>query len=203
MVRAVAPFLVVLVTVLFASIAADAHHTDLRDPDDTRGALDVREVRLAHEGGPPAWSIVTFAKWGVLGMWDRGYLIVFLDTQGSPEAEYYLLIRSDRWSLEGTLWRAHVYGPDSLLGTVPVWRQSGRSASVRVRLTRLTFGPNRIFYRWWAETVYTSDGCRRSCHDRAPNGTATVLQWRPGMSPTPSPSPSPTSTPTPTSAPSP
>ena len=54
-------------------------------------------------------------------------------------------------------------------------------------ITRLTFGASRAFYRWWTETIFTGELCRRTCHDHAPNGDP-VLQWRPGMSPSPSPS---------------
>ena len=195
LVRVLSPFVAGLATVVLVSLAAGAHDTDLTDPDDTRGALDIRQVRLAHDGVPPTWTIVTFAKWGVLKMWDEGYLIVWLDTEVGPDPEYYALIRSNRYRLEGSLWRARIYGPDSLVRRLDVWRLSGRSATVRVRLVDLAFGPKRTFYRWWVSTVYTSDVCRRSCQDRAPNGTETVLQWRPGMSPTPPPSES--SSPTP------
>lgn len=128
-------------------------------------------------------------------MWDRGYFMVLLDTEGGTGTEFYLLIRSAGRALEGSLWRARAVGPDSYLGSVPVRRLSRRSASVQVGLSRLTFGASRSFYRWWVETLYTSDTCRRTCHDVAPNGEP-VRQWRPGMSPTPSP-PSPTDSPSP------
>jgi hypothetical protein len=194
--RAAALLVAAVATVVAMSLVAGAHHTDLLDPNDARGKLDIHEVRLGHAAGPHFWTIVTFARWGIGEMWDAGYLMVMLDTRFSPEAEYYLLIRSDGTSLLGTLWRVHASGPDSNLGAVPVRRLSGRSASVQVRLSRLTFGPTRRFYRWWVLTLYTSAVCPRTCFDRAPNGT-TVLQWRPGMSPTPSPSPSPSGSPTP------
>ncbi len=187
-VRAAAPFVATFVTVLLIAIVARAHDTDLLDPDDTRGKLDVRQVRLAHDAGPPLWTVVTFARWGIGEMWDRGYVMVLLDTQGGEAPDFYLLVRSNGSAMGGMLWRVHAYGPDSYLGTVPVQRLSLKSVSVQVSLSRLTFGTNRKFYRWWVHTVYTSDICRRTCHDRAPD-RASVLQWRPGMSPTPSPSP--------------
>jgi len=196
--RAAAPFAAALITIVLMTVVAGAHDTDLQDPDDARGKLDVRQVRLAHVGGPPTWTIVTFGEWSTAAMWDRGYIMVFLDTQGGSGAEYYLLVRSAGIALEGSLWRAHAYGPDSYLGSVITSRPSRRGASVRVRLKRLTFGASRPFYRWWVQTVYTSDVCRRTCHDQAPNREP-VLQWRPGMSPTPTPTP----TPTPSDSPSP
>lgn len=199
--RAAAPFAAALVTIALAAAAAGAHHTDLADPDDTRGKLDVKQVRFAHVAQPPFWTVVTFGQWGTAEMWDRGYITISLDTQGREGADYYMLIRSTHRSLEGSLWRARAYGPDSYLGSVPVKRLSRRSVSVRLGLSRVTFGTSRDFYRWRVETLFTSDICRRTCHDRAPNG-GPVLQWRPGMSPTPSPSPSPTPSPSPSPSPS-
>lgn len=195
-IRVAAPFAAALVTVGLIAAAVGAHDTDLMDPDDTHSKLDIRQVRLAHQPGPPFWTVVTFGEWRTAAMWDRGYIMVLLDTEGGVAAEYYLLIRSAGRVLEGSLWRARGFGPDSYRGSVPVRRLSRRSASVQVGLSRLTFGSSRLFYRWWVQTVYTSETCRRTCHDRAPNGEP-VRQWRPGMSPTPSPSPSQSGSPSP------
>lgn len=198
-IRAAAPFAAALVTIVLMTVAAGAHDTDFQDPGDVRGKLDVKQVRLAH--GPPTWTIVTFGEWTTRRMWDRGYMMILLDTQSGVSPEFYLLVRSTGTALQGSLWRARSYGPDSYLGSVPTRRPSLRSASVQVSLKRLTFGANRSFYRWWVLTVYTNHACPRTCHDRAPNG-GTVLQWRPGMSPTPSP-PSPSPSPSPSSSESP
>jgi hypothetical protein len=187
--RTLAPFAAALVTVAVVAAIAGAHDTDFTDPDDTRGRLDLERVRLSHESGLLRWTLTTFGEWRTVEMWDRGYLMVLIDTQGGPGAEYYLLVRSAGVALEGSLWRARSVGPDSFVRSVPVDRWSRRSATVQVRLFRLTFGASRAFYRWWTETLFTGELCRRTCHDRAPNGDP-VLQWRPGMSPSPSPSPS-------------
>ena len=181
------PFAAALVTVALVAVVAGAHDTDLTDPDDTRGKLDVREVRLDHQPLPPKWTVATFGVWTTAQIWDSGYLMVLLDTQGGVPAEYYLLVRSAGTQLQGSLWRTHATGPDSLLGSVPVERSSRRNATVQVGLSRLTFGASRSFYRWWVQTIFTGDLCPRTCHDIAPDGEP-VLQWRPGMSPTPSPS---------------
>ena len=191
--RASAPFAAALATVALVAIVASAHHTDLLDPNDTRGKLDVRQVRLAHQPLPPVWTVVTFAEWRTAEMWDRGYILVLLDTSGGERADYYLLVRSIGSVLRGSLWRARIFGPDSYVGNVPVKRLSPRSASVQVSLSRLKFGAKRSSYRWWVQTVFTGLTCQRTCQDRAPNRES-VLQWRPGMSPSPS-SPSPTEDP--------
>jgi hypothetical protein len=170
-VRAVLSFVAAIVTVGALTLIAGAHDTDFNDPNDTRGKLDVSRVRLAHQPAPPIWTIVTFQEWGIREMWDRGYLMVLIDTRMDPAPEHYLLVRSDVFALEGTLWRIRSVG-----------------------LRRLAFGPTRPFYRWWVKTIVTGDLCPQTCQDRAPNG-GRVLNWRPGMSPTPSPSP--TSSPSP------
>ena len=194
--RAVAPFAAALVTIALIAVGATAHDTDFRDPDDTKGKLDVRQVRLAHVGQPPVWTTVTFGEWGTAEMWDRGYITVLLDTLGGEGVDYYLLIRSAHTTLEGSLWRARAVGPDTYLGSVPVKRPSRRAASVQMALSRVDFGASRKFYRWWVETLFTSDICRRTCRDRAPNGDP-ALQWRPGMSPTPTQTASPSGSPSP------
>ena len=197
-VRAVASLVAALAAVALMAAIAGAHHTDRQDPNETPGKLDVQQVRFAHQPGPPTWTVVTFAEWGVGEIWDRGYLMIMLDTAAGAPAEHYVLVRSTGSSLVGSLWRARNVGADTYLGTVPVTRPSRRSASVQVGSFRLTFGEDRSFYRWWVETLFTGSTCRRSCQDRVPNRNA-VLQWRPGMSPSPSPSP----TPSPSTSPSP
>jgi hypothetical protein len=188
--RTIAPFGAAVVTVALVAAIAGAHHSDITDPNDTAGKLDIHEVRLAHQPGPPRWALVTFGEWRTKEIWDRGYLIVMLDTRRGAAAEHYLLVRSTGTELVGSLWRIRSVGPDSYLGQVPVKRWSRRNATVQVGLSRLTFGDSRTFYRWWAETLFTGDRCRRTCLDRAPD-VDSVLQWRPGMSPSPSESPSP------------
>jgi hypothetical protein len=192
------PFAAAAATVVAMSLVAGAHDTDLTDPNDARGKLDIRQVRLAHETRTQRWTIVTASKWRNLEMWDRGYVEVLLDTRRKDLADYSLLVRADRREIRASLWRLHRVGPDSFLGPVVVDRPSLRSVSVQVGLRKLVIGERRDFYRWWIHTVVTSKACPRTCHDVAPNGDP-VVQWLPGRSPTPSvtPTPTPTSTPSP------
>jgi hypothetical protein len=185
-----------MATALLAALVAGAHDTDFNDLNDTRGKLDVRAVGLAHDERAPRWKITTFGEWGTLEMWDRGYLEVLLDTRRKRAPEYYVLIRSTRSELQGTLWRSRAGTPDSYLGQVPVTRPSRRSVTAQVGLWRLSFGDRRDFYRWQVHTVFTSSVCRRTCHDEAPNA-GSILQWRPGRSPSPSVTPSPFPSPSP------
>lgn len=194
--RVAAPFAAAAATVVTIALVAGAHDTDVTDPNDTKGKLDVRRVRLDHDTKTPRWTVVTASRWTNREMWDRGFIEVLLDTRRDEAAEYYLLVRTNRSRLEGSLWRLQRVGPDSYLGTLRVSRPSRRSATVEVQLWRLEFGDKRDFYRWWVHTVITSSVCPRTCHDVAPNGDP-VLQWRPGRSPTPSVTTTPSATPTP------
>ena len=104
--RPLTPFLAAALTVVVAivAIAAPRVHTDTNDPNDTRGVLDVRRVRLAHQTGTEV-TVLTFAKWAPPAIWDRGNAYVFFDTQGGPEAEYFILVRSMGTKLHASLWR--------------------------------------------------------------------------------------------------
>ena len=200
--RVLAPFVAAIATVGLLGIVAGAHDTDFDDPNDTRGLLDVSAVRLAHQPGPPRWSVITFPRWTIQRIWDRGYAMVLLDTRAGHGPDFYLLMRSVGSALQGTLWQIRSTGPDSYLGTVPVAKPGARSVTVEVGLRRLGFDPGRRFYRWTVQTVFTSDTCPKTCQDRAPNA-GQKLQWRPGMSPTPTPSPTSSPSPSPSGAPAP
>ncbi|HEX5936093.1 MAG TPA: hypothetical protein VFZ75_00150 [Actinomycetota bacterium] len=189
--RMTAAFLAAIVTVGVVTLVAGAHDTDFMDPNDRAGKLDVRIVKLKHAPSPAIWTVVTFGDWGIREIWDRGYVTVMLDTRDGPPADHYLLVRSTGNELRGSLWRIRAVGPDIFQGAVQVHRRSRRSVSVQVSLWRLAFGESRRFYRWSVHTIFTSDACRRTCQDHAPNGGVSVKQWRPGMSPSPSPSASP------------
>lgn len=198
--RVAAVVAAVVLSLVVAGFAV-AVNVRLTDPDDTVGALDIRQVKFAQpKGEPPAWSVITAGSWKVGALWDRGYVFVQLDTKWSEAADYYALIRSDGLALRGQLFRVATKDGtrDSAIAPLKVWRKASDSVSVRIPLKLMTFGPTRTFYRWWVVTSLTSDKCPATCLDRAPD-EGSVQQWRPGMSPTPSP----TVTPTPTPSPSP
>jgi hypothetical protein len=189
--RPAAPFLVAaaIVAVAITAIAGPAFHSDLRDPNDTKGLLDVRRVRLAHRGGTEV-TVITFADWTAGSIWDRGNAYVFLDTQGGDDPEYFVLVRSTGSDLQASLWRDRRDRRDRFLRNVKVRRKSPDGLSVSVPVKSLEFGGFRDSYFWWAMTSFTGEICRRTCLDRAPDD-GSVEQWRPGMSPTPTTSPSP------------
>ncbi len=184
------PFLIAVVIAGLAvvALAGPRFHSDVNDPNDTRGLLDVRTVRLDHEGGTE-FTVITFASWTAPTLWDRGNAFVFLDTEGGAAAEYFALVRSLGPELEASLWRARYDRADRFIRKIGVRRKSGEGVSVAVPIKALKFGRSRTAYFWWASTTFTGAVCRRTCIDRIPND-GSVEQWRPGMSPTPTPSPS-------------
>jgi hypothetical protein len=183
--RPAVPFAVAaaIVAVAVIALAAPRLHSDVRDGNDTKGLLDVRRVRLAHEGGTEV-TVITFATWTAAGIWDRGNAYVFLDTSGSPDAEYFVVVRSTGPDLQASLWRDRRDRRDVFMRNVKVRRKTSDGVSVAVPIKSLDFGRSRESYFWWATTSFTGEVCRRTCIDRAPDEGA-VEQWRPGMSPTP------------------
>ena len=189
--RPAVPFVVagLIALVAVVAIAAPSLHSDFNDPNDTKGLLDVRRVRLAHEGGTEV-TVLTFADWTPASIWDRGNGYVFLDTEGGEDPEYFVVVRSTGSDLQGSLWRDRRARRDLFLRNVTVRRKSSDGVSVAVPIKSLEFGRFRTSYSWWTMTSFTGEVCRRTCLDRAPDDGA-VEQWRPGMSPTPTNSPSP------------
>lgn len=138
-----------------------------RDPRDTRGPLDVARVRTALGSRTPVWSVRTHGTWATRPIWDRGYAIVWLDTRGGPQPNHYALLRSTGGGVSGALYRVRA-GRDVRMGSLRTWRPNRRGISVRIPLARLRVGPNRAFYRWSVQTVFTGPNCRRVCFDPVP-----------------------------------
>jgi hypothetical protein len=165
------------IAVLVASLAvglsappATAAVTRVDDGNDTPGRLDIRYVSREHVNYP-RFNIHTFARWSVRSIWDRGNLVVRLDTRHGERFDYYALIRADGGRLVASLWRDYRRRADGYRGSLPEGRTGRRSAYVVVPLKRLDFGAARSVYRWQAETLYIGPTrCnQRLCIDRAPN----------------------------------
>jgi hypothetical protein len=167
------PLVATVTLVLSVASVAWAHHTDITDPNDTTGALDIRQVRVGHHAGKPVeFTVITAARWKPIHIWDRGFFTVSLDTRGDEREEYRVVIRSTGRQMDATLWwvRKDPARPDKLLRHLDVFRKTTDGVSVRLPpLWKLRFGEGRAFYRWWAESILTSQKCPRTCFDRAPN----------------------------------
>jgi hypothetical protein len=137
------------------------------DPNDSQGFLDVRRVDSVLESEAPVWRVQTGSRWSVFKMWDRGFILLHLDTFGADVSDYYAMIRSTGGRLRATLYRnGHA------LSRLTVWRDGRRSVFIRIPLRKLLTGGTRRFYKWRLLTL--TDRCRRACLDRVPGDGALV-----------------------------
>jgi hypothetical protein len=203
--RMAAGTVALMVIVGLMPLLASANHQTVTDPNDGKGPLDVHRVAVKGKRARPKWKVVTFSGWSAQSIWDQGYGLVYLDTLGDRHFDYYGLVRSNGYALEGTLWRQRKKKGDVKMGKLQVARSNHRSFTVKIPLRKLEIPAARVYYRWYVQTITTSDVCPRSCFDRAPDDGA-VTEPVPGRTstttipPTIVPSVSVTPTPTPSSS---
>jgi len=168
--RRLVPLAVVcVIAVLLASEAASAAPSVLTDPNDASG-LDISRVTLAADTPPPTWTIRTFRSWTIPKLWDRGYFLVELDTIGGPSVEYRAVARSNGRQMVGALYHVRRDGKSVQIAKLETHKVDPRSLSIRVPLSKLTFGPDRTSYKWDVVTSYSSGQCAHGvCFDRAPD----------------------------------
>ena len=181
-------------------LLAVASHVEVRDPNDTRGILDVRRVDVSGTERP-TWQVITFSDWTVARLWDKGYLLVRLDTFGSARYDYYALVRSNGRGLKGTLVRDRQGKPDFNMSKLTAWHPTRTSIKVRIPLSRMRVGERRLEYFWQIQTLFSNKSCTRICIDDAPNDGG-VAEPIPGRTPDPIPNPTIAPTLTPTATPS-
>jgi hypothetical protein len=169
--------------VVAVSLTAWAALSVVHDANDTRGLFDVRTVRL-DPTKPPEWTVITFSSWTIQSVWDRGYVLVYLDTMGTDDPDYYGLIRSD-----GDVMRADLYRDlntnDHRIRTLKVWRNGGHQVSLRIPLGFVKIGVHRTLYRWSVLTLFTSSKCHVPCVDTAPDSGMIDQTLSPSPTPTP------------------
>lgn len=163
-----------LVTALAVAVAlpppASARSATVRDGNDTKGPLDVR--RVYHLGGRrPMWKISTGSNWTARRVFERGFVLVYLDTFGPRDSDYYALLWSNRARMRGTLVRDRSRPRrDRAIAGLKVWRRDRGSVSVRIPLARLFVSERRTSYRWYVKTIVGLRRCARAvCIDRAPD----------------------------------
>jgi len=155
--------------VLLGAAPAWASHTDLTDPNDVDGRLDLDQVWLRHDTDPFVWIFETFREWKPREMWDRGYLLVELDTRGSEGVDYVALIRSNGRRLEGVLLRTRRDGRQVKVLDLDAWKAGPDGAGIAVPLDALRFRVGRTSFLWSASTLFTGRTCTTTCIDRAPD----------------------------------
>ena len=184
---------VVALGAMIAAVAipmfATARHAVVRDPNDTRGALDVRRVEMVSGN---RWKVTTWRGWGTRALWDRGHFLIYVDTFGGIRADYYVLVSSNGKEMTAVLYRDRDGGKDRRIRSVRVRHPSRKVVSATVPLRKLARRGSGV-YQWYVLSLFSSNRCRRVCFDRAPN-SGTIIE--PGPTPTPTPTlPTPTTTP--------
>lgn len=153
-----------------ADVCADAPGLSCYPPSppdgpDTAGKLDVRVVQTTPGSGVSAWRVVMGRPVPLRLLWDRGYVVVSLDTAGDAGFEWHAILRSTGGKVRGLLLRD---GSRGTTGRVKARRPGPRSLVLRVSLARLGIPPERPYIRWAVRTVYTGPGCRVACLDGVP-----------------------------------
>lgn len=178
---------VTVVAVVALAVPAGAQNTDQADPNDTEGRLDLEAVRF-DASGAPTWRLVTFSAWTVRAIWDRGYLMVQLDTKGDAAVDFVAVVRSNGRRLVATLFRLRRSGGQAEIASLRTEKSGSSAAWVSVPLREVSMGPNRTSYFWSALSSFTGGNCSRTCLDAVPD-EGMIEQPLPGVTPTPSPSP--------------
>lgn len=167
--------------------AALPERTIAEDRNDTRGRMDAAEIRYVHqEGLPPVWRVSTYGEWKPLDIWDAGFVWIELDTRYNEASDYFVLLRADRNTMRGALFRAaRVPGArDAKLADLDVWKRAPRDVAVRLPLRLMVFGERRTTFRWWVVTSFVGEVCRRTCFDLVPDDQMdAVSQDAPGGPP--------------------
>jgi hypothetical protein len=175
-----------LLLVGFPVLLALASHRDVRDANDVKGRLDLRKISIY--GHPRVWNIETHEGWSNREIWDRGYLLVYLDTLGSDRFDYYALASSDGKGMEGALFRDRAEKRDYRVAELRTWRWSRRGVKITIPLGKTKIGKSRDSFSWQTRAVFTGKRCRRSCIDLAPGVPLEEPLGRRKATPSPSPS---------------
>jgi hypothetical protein len=158
----------IVIVSMLVPVLVLAHHDDRRDPNDTRGPLDVKRIDVVRRR-TPRFEIITWRGWTARQIWDHGFGLVRLDTFGSSRFDYYALVRSTGTRLRGDLFRDRARGPDRRLFGLRTSKAARRKFRVRIPLGRLRMPRSRAVYRWEVQTLFVGSRCRRTCFDFVPN----------------------------------
>ncbi|MEX1100799.1 MAG: hypothetical protein WD739_01225 [Actinomycetota bacterium] len=160
---------------VLSALPAAAVHEQVADPNDADGRFDVRFVDHAHKARPRRWFVTMYPKWTLRNTWDTGYMVLNLDTTGSPDLDYYVVVSSNGKRLLAQVHRDRARGRDPVIAKPRAWKK-GRTIGLEVPWSKLNIGDQRLLYRWSVQTLWTGKGCLRTCFDFAPNGGEWVEQ---------------------------
>jgi hypothetical protein len=137
------------------------------DANDVTGRLDVQRIPTTFGAAESTWTFVTYGTWTVKEIWDMGFVVLSLDTAGSGSAEYRIVVRAriDGRALTASLKRLS----DGKQWALEEWRPGSRSVAVRLPMSRVSFAPERMYYRWWGQTLFSHSWCEKAvCFDFTP-----------------------------------
>ncbi len=168
-------------TMLVVALAAPASatHTDMDDPNDAAGLMDLQHVAFLHDSGPYRWIFKTYPEWTTRQIWDRGNVIVQLDTIGDEAIDFLIVLRSDGRSIVADLFRKRANGTEFRVRSLDAARAGHRGATVEVRRKHLKLGAHRTSFFWRVITTYVSPKCASTCLDLAPDDGTMVEQELP------------------------
>jgi hypothetical protein len=159
----------VIAFVVLGAAPAWASHTDLTDPNDVDGRLDLKQVLLRHDADPYVWTLKTFRGWKPREMWDRGFLLIELDTRRDEEVDYIALVRSTGRRLEGVLLGTRRNGRQVRIRDLDAWKAGPDGAGLALPFDAVRFGEGRTSFLWSGTSLFTGSACPRTCIDRAPD----------------------------------
>ncbi|MBW3594238.1 MAG: hypothetical protein KY391_01565 [Actinobacteria bacterium] len=191
---------IALVLAVLTPLLAFARHAPVRDPNDTRGRLDIKRAEMV-TARTAKWKLTTWSPWTPKQLWDRGFILIYVDTFGSRRADYYALVRSNGRRMVGSLYRDRARKKDVWVRSLRTRHPRGKIVIVAIPLQKLRRRDSKLF-SWHTLTMISGRHCRRFCFDRAPDD-GSVTEPGPAPSPTlppptptlPPPSPTPTTTP--------
>lgn len=167
--------LLLVVVAVFVALPAGAHDTDQADPNDTDGRLDLKMVELSHDATRGRWFMSSFTRWSPKQIWDQGYFLVYVDTKGNAQVDYYGLVYSDGRKIKGGLYRDEPNGKDPKIGSLPATKADARTAAVTLAFSKITIGDTRTEWGWSTQTLFTGPDCKKVCMDLVPD-TGMVVQ---------------------------
>lgn len=153
--------------------------SDAEDPNDATGRLDVKRLDTSLGARTPEWTVITYATWTEAQVWDRGFVIVWLDTRRGSNPDYFAIARSDGTDVSGLLYRIRSGKPEVKLGAIPVRRVAANSVVIAVPFRKIEVDGGRAIYRWSVSTLFTGEECQRVCFDLVPGGGRALPQALP------------------------
>jgi hypothetical protein len=172
-----------IVLVLALAAPASATHTNLDDPNDVAGLMDLEHVVFRHDAGPYRWVFKTYPAWTIRQIWDRGTFVIQLDTIGDEAIDFFVVLRSDGRSMVADLFRKRANGTELHVRSLDAARAGGHGATVEVRRTHLRYGAHRTSFFWRTITTYVSPKCSSTCLDLAPDDGSMIEQELPPPTP--------------------